>query len=182
MMYIFASLLYSPETADEFLDTIDNGYSAWRYLLLELEDNAPPPTHVGAMLVTWSALTDILDARLDNNHGLVTVIRRIEERLQGSYVDTLQDQWSDIDQSQSNKLTAQLNEDIAINYCAEFLYRDARGQPLSFDDQLSDSPVLATLVDKIKRYTTDHDFSYYVQRARTNKLAWNPRPGRFESG
>ena len=194
---VYRSLHYyiPPETADECLDTIDNGYSAWRYLLLELEDKVPPATHPGAMLEIWSALTDILDARVNYNHGLETVQWRIEERLKGFYVDALGDQLSelfelselgdqlsDIGQSQINKMTAQLNEDIAINYCAEFLYRDARDQSLSSDDQLSDSPVLPTLIDKIKRYTTDHDFSYYVQRARTNKLAWNPRPGRFESG
>ena len=171
-----------PETADEFLGAIDNGYPAWRYLLLELEDKAPPPTHVGAMLEIWSALTDILDARVNLDHGLETVYQRIEQRLKDFYADTLGAQLSDIDQSQVNKLTVQLNDDIATNYCAELLYRDGQGQPISSDDQLSDSPVLAKLVDEIMRYTTDHDFSHYVQRARTGKLAWNPTQSRFESG
>ena len=40
------------ETADDFLDTIDEGYESWRYFLLEGSkvDKWPPTTHPGAML------------------------------------------------------------------------------------------------------------------------------------
>ncbi len=177
---IYRSLYdYIPqETADDFLEAIGDGYMPWRYFLSE--DQTPPQTHPGAMLEIWSALTDILDAKMTSKLVLNTVNWRIEECLKDLFANTLGDQLCDIDQSQIDKLKAQLNEGIATNYCAEFLYRDAQGQPLSSDDQLSYSPVLATLVDKIKRYTANHVFTEYVWRARNNKLAWNPRLCRFE--
>ena len=168
-----------PATADDFLDDIGDGYTLWRYFLRETKP--PPKTHPGAMLEIWSALADILDARVNHNRRLETVNRRIDERLRDLYEDALNDQLSDENQSQIKKLIAQLNEEIAINYCAEFLHRDAQGQPLSSDDQLTNSPILATLVDKIKGYPADHDLSYYLERARTSKLGWNSRRSRFES-
>ena len=70
-----------PETADCFLNAIDDGYPTWRYLLLEGSEKWPPTTHPGAMLEIWSALTDIIQARVFCNHGLHTVKRRIDHCL-----------------------------------------------------------------------------------------------------
>ena len=68
-----------PRTADCFLSAIDDGYPKWRYFLME--DSKPPTTHCGAMVEIWTALSDILCARVFANHGLQTVDRRMYDRL-----------------------------------------------------------------------------------------------------
>ena len=71
-----------PETADHFLDAIDSGYPTWRYFLLE--GKMPPTTHPGAMLEIWSALSDILKARVFTNHGLYSVEQRVVNNLKNA--------------------------------------------------------------------------------------------------
>lgn len=63
-----------PKTADDFLEEIDRGYPAWRYFLLE--GGQLPTTHCGAMLEIWSALADVIEARVFRNNGLYHCARR----------------------------------------------------------------------------------------------------------
>ena len=46
------------DTADQFIQYIGNGYTLWRYILIE-DPNDVPKVHIGLMLETWRALVDI---------------------------------------------------------------------------------------------------------------------------
>ena len=88
-----------PETVDCFLDAVDSGYTSWRYFLLEGNDQNkwPPTTHAGAMLEIWSALTDVLRARVFTNHGLNSMKHRIDFRLRKLHIDAAQKECKDLE-------------------------------------------------------------------------------------
>ena len=46
------------DTADQFIQHIGNGYTAWRYILIE-NPGAVPTVHIGLLLELWRALADI---------------------------------------------------------------------------------------------------------------------------
>ena len=175
-----------PETADCFLNAIDDGYPTWRYFLLEGSEKWPPTTHPGAMLEIWSALTDIIQARVFCNHGLHTVKRRIDHYLEKK---TKHDAWfkhinTGIGKCEINDMNhwRQSRNKITINAYVDLFYCDAKGRLDLIEVLPSTLQVLRTLVDIVKQRKNDNDFSYFLRRAQTRRIVWNPRQDRFETG
>ena len=55
------------DTADQFIQYIGNGYTSWRYILVEDSDDVPK-VHIGLMLETWRALVDIANHHKHGKH------------------------------------------------------------------------------------------------------------------
>ena len=92
------------DTADEFIRQIGDGYTKWRYILVENPE--PPKTHLGLMLETWRALAhlavnrDTMGSRISHSgrlpgklhHAVPLPCRRERYRLaEGSFG---REQWS----------------------------------------------------------------------------------------
>ena len=164
-----------PQTADCFLSAIDDGYPKWRYFLME--DSKPPTTHCGAMIEIWTALSDILCARVFTNHGLQTVKRRINDRLDELILVDIwrQDNTSGISQTEVSDLNRWVK--CQGNLIAAFadLFRH---RATSAADTLNVSEctlgLLQAAAEIAESDETNQDFSLFVQRARTGDL-----PGEF---
>ena len=159
------------ETVDCFLNAIDDGYPSWRYFLLEGNDQSkwPPTTHPGAMLEIWSALKDILLARVFTNHGLYSVEKRIKVSL-------------------NRKLQRAPNELVDINECIDFFLNHAERKLDSDGVQDPYEKELSTLVEDVTRFVydgtkeewIDNDLVYFVHRAQRGELHWNSDTELFE--
>ena len=57
-LHNFDSGSVSLDTADQFIQHIGNGYTAWRYILIE-DSSAVRTVHIGLLLELWRALADI---------------------------------------------------------------------------------------------------------------------------
>ena len=69
--------------ANEFLEKIGDGYTNWRYLLLE-GTKGIPITHVGAMLEVAKSSVSILRDEYFTRHGFVTVDRRVQRDIENA--------------------------------------------------------------------------------------------------
>ena len=172
-----------PETVDSFLQAIDDGYPTWRYFLLEGE--MPPTTHPGAMLEIWSALSDLLQARVFTNHELNSVERRIKHNL---YHLGLQEAWTkhintDIGRREIDDLHRWMkgSNGVAMNAYANLFYRHAERRLDLIDVLPSTREVLNTMVGIVKDAWVDNDFAYFLRRAQTEEIAWNPDKNHFET-
>ena len=142
-----------PETVACFLDAIDDGYNTWRYFLLEGE--MPPSTHPGAMLEIWSALCDILKARVFTNHELYSVEQRIEHNLNQN---ALQQAWAvhvntgigqrEIDDM--NRWMQKSHINVTKNAFADLFYHHAESNLDLIEVLPSTKEVLRTMVDILK--------------------------------
>ena len=163
-----------PETADAFLDAIDNGYEIWRYFLLE--GKRPPTTHPGAMLEIWSALTDILQARTFTNHGIYTVKRRLDTHLCNRQSRAFRE-----DGENSEHWPAMVerleSQNVHINYYADLIYRGAHQLDVADDERAT----LHALLDGENKIDIDNDFRHFLERAQTIKIVWNEHEGQFEA-
>lgn len=175
-----------PETVDSFLQAIDDGYPTWRYFLLEGE--MPPTTHPGAMLEIWSALSDILKAKVATNHGLNTVKHRIDFRLRELHVDAAMNECNDL--GQINDMIGWQRRDVFLdlNQYIELLLNDAIEQPLQINGPTPDMPdvlsmqrVLNRFVGKAKENIKDNDFVFFRSRAQQGGLFWNASENRFDA-
>lgn len=175
-----------PETVDCFLAGIDTGYPVWRYFLLEgsRKGKWPPTTHPGAMLEIWSALSDIIRARVFCNQGLHSVKRRIEFFLEGK---TKLDAWTrhmnrGIGKVEIDDLNRwfQSHDNLKINAFADLLYYHANNKLDLVDVLPSTLQVLRTTVDIAKQRKNDNDFTYFVHRAENGGIFWNPEHCCFE--
>lgn len=81
----FAPSLYSgdlpPQSVDDFLEKMGNGYVNWRYFLLEDKRSEISRTHVGAMLEVARTLAYILVSETFTDHGLDHVGHRLHWRI-----------------------------------------------------------------------------------------------------
>lgn len=172
-----------PETVDSFLQAIDDGYPTWRYFLLE--GQMPPTTHPGAMLEIWSALSDLLRARIFTNHGLNSVENRIKHNL---YHLGLQKAWTkhgntDIGQREIDDMNRWMKryDSVPLNAYAHLIYHQAESTLDEIEVLPSTREVLRTMVDIIKEKWVDNDFAHFLRRAQTEEIAWNPDKNRFET-
>ncbi len=166
---IFCSLhdYIPPGNVDCFLNAIDDGYPSWRYCLLEGEK--PPTTHPGAMLEIWSALKDILQARVFKNHGLESAEKRITDSL-------------------NRKLQRDPHELIDLNKCIGLFLKIAEQKMKSEDFPDPDEKELSTLVEDVEKYLRDdakeewidNDLVYFIHRAGRGEIAWNTETKLFE--
>ena len=174
---IYRSLHYyiPPKTADTFLDAIDSGYETWRYFLLE--GKRPPTTHAGAMLEIWSALTDILQAKVFTNHGLYTVKDRLDRHLQNRQSRAFRE-----DGANSNYWPAMVKEienhrRVLINYYCDLIYRTTKHG----DFQEYERATWLALLDGSNEDDTDNDYRYFLERAQTTGIIWNEGENQFEA-
>ena len=161
-----------PETADSFLSAIDDGYPKWRYFLLE--DGKPPTTHCGAMVEIWTALSDILCARVFTNHGLQTVDRRIRDQLDRLILVDTQDQDDTVRMSKTvvcefNHWRKQHGSLIAA--FADLFRRRATNSMDTLDFSECTLGFLQTAARIAEGDKTNQDFSLFVQRARVGDLS-----------
>ena len=172
-----------PETVDSFLQAIDDGYPTWRYFLLEGE--MPPTTHPGAMLEIWSALRDILLARVFTNHGLYSVEQRIEFNLQP---DPLQEALgehfsSGIGQREIEdfrRWRRKSHDNVPLNAYADLIYHHAESTLDLIEVLPSTREVLMTMVGILKDKWVDKDFAHFLRRAQMGEIVWNPDTNLFE--
>ena len=173
-------------TVDRFLDEIDAGYIPWRYFLLDglLEDKKPPTTDLGAMLEIWSALCDILMAKVYANPELHTVERKIDHHLE----DMFDEAWhSNSDRSLGPRelddvcqWIRERHAGITINAVADLLYLDAEYQIDQVETPPSTKTRLGALARIVKEKQVDNDFDYFRQRAQRGEIIWNPDENLFE--
>ena len=176
------------DTADAFLEAIDEGYEAWRYFLLEGDMKRPLKTHPGAMIEVWSALTDIIWARQFTNHGLNTVKDRIGERIREINREVFR-RVHEGNLAVVNEVHAWERSDpeLDINAYADLLHCHGRGETRPFDARMASLPsalitasALNTFVELAEQDVTDHDFVHFVRRAKSDGIIWNPSKNRFE--
>ena len=172
-----------PETVDSFLQAIDDGYPTWRYFLLEGE--MPPTTHPGAMLEIWSALSDILKAKVATNHGLYSVEQRIEFNLQPDALrEALVNHFSTgIGQREIediNRWRRKSHEDVPLNAYADLIYYHAESTLDLIEVLPSTREVLNRMVGIVENKWVDNDFAYFLRRAQIGEIVWNPDESLFE--
>ncbi len=175
-----------PETVDCFLDGIDEGYQAWRYFLLDgRQPEEWPKTHPGAMLEIWSALSDIICARVFRNHGLHTVKRRIEFYLEKK---TKHDVWikhinTGIGKCEIKDMNRWFHshDNIKINAFADLFYCHGNNKLDRVNVLASTMQVLRSMVDIVQQRKNDNDFTYFLHRAQTSRIVWNPNDNCFET-
>ena len=166
-----------PETVDDFLNAIDAGYPTWRYFLLE--GKMPPTTHPGAMLEIWSALTDILKARVFTNHGLNSIEQRINHHL--DWVDHIYEIGAG--QRERNDIIRWMQQDhknVPMNAYADLFFRHAEGRLDLIKVLPSTREVLNAMVGIVKDKWVDNDFSHFLSRAQMGEIVWNPDKNLFE--
>ena len=160
-----------PKTADCFLSAIDDGYPAWRYFLLE--NKQPPTTHCGAMVEVWTALSDIVCARVFRNHGLQTVARRLSDQLNRLILVDTQDQDYNVPMSKTAVCEYKLWIKQHGNLTAAFADLFRRRATNSIDT-LNLSECTLEFLQKAARIAeedkTNQDLSLFVQRARLGDL------------
>ena len=174
------------ESVDSFLNGIDTGYRTWRYYLLEgRKPDEWAKTHPGAMLEIWSALSDIICASVFHNHGLHTVKRRIEFYLEKK---TKHDAWIEHINTGIGKCEIedmnrwfQSHDNIKINAFADLFYCHGNNKLDHVNVLASTMQVLRSMVDIIQQRKNDNDFSYFLHRAQTSRIVWNPNDNCFET-
>ena len=176
------------ETVGDFLNEIDcagKGYGDWRYFLLQ--GGAPPITHPGAMLEVWSALCDIIKARIFSNHGLYSCDRR----LYGSIKQCIHAAWmygreeTGVTSEETNVLNRWVeSNDGLINAYAEFAHSHSCGTP-STNNETAGGPVVRPILLKSlfllgKKAQKDQDLKYFLVRAKQRQgIAWNATAQQF---
>ncbi len=180
-----------PETVDCFLDGIDKGYTTWRYFLLDgrKSDDWPTP-HPGAMVDIWSALSNIICARVYCNHGLQTVKQRIDIHLREEHIRAERESDDERDIRHINEILGWQQRDcfLDINVYSSLLYCHGNGKPLHVDPQsasvpeeLTRLPVLKAFTRNVRQRKNDNDLSHFQHRAETSRIVWNSATVRFET-
>lgn len=179
------------ESVDSFLDGIDTGYPSWRYFLLEgRKPDEWTKTHPGAMLDIWSALSNIICARVYCNHGLQTVKHRIDFHLYEDHIRAENESDYEQDIRHINNILGWQQRDsfLDINVYSSLLYSHGNGKPLhiepqssSVPEELTRLPVLKAFICNVKQRKNDNDLSYFVHRAETSRVVWNSDTDRFET-
>ena len=175
------------DNVGSFLDAIDEGYQTWRYFLLEGPEDVgwPPTTHVGAMLEIWSALTDIIQARVVKNHGLLSVDRRIVHYLQEktTRVSLIRSSYSGIGKTEMNRWKQSYNN--AINAYADMFYLYKKDELHLLEVSPATLNVLQALVnivtEEVKAKKPDEDICTFMWRAESGIISWNAQTGLFEN-
>lgn len=166
-----------PETVDCFLNAIDDGYTAWRYFLLD--GKVPPTTHPGTMLEIWSALKDILLARVYLNHEMYSVEQRINHHL--DWVDHIYKVGAG--QRERNDIIRWMQEshkNIIINAYIDLFFHHAESTLDLIEVLPSTREVLNRMVGIVKDKWVDNDFSHFLSRAQMGEIVWNPDKNLFE--
>ena len=173
-----------PKTADDFLGEIDKGYPAWRYFLLE--GGQLPKTHCGAMLEIWSALADVIEARVFRNNDLCHCARRFEIYV-GKYVNEARQQYA---ARENGGEAAEITEDLGrwmaprgylLNAWANMLqHGTANANELGMLPRTRE--ILLTSIDFARKYAqSDQDFAHFLDRAERHGITWNHLAQRFET-
>ena len=188
-----------PETADDFLNAIDRGYPAWRYFLLEGNDQSkwPPTTHPGAMLEIWFTLCQIMRTKDGINLEIDTVNQNIRQRLWHSLKDAYDESipllerhsrdGEGLGNSELSELYSWLNgyDNNLINACSDLIYAHAKGnvEYTIRDFAPTTRVILLAFLDNV-----EGDESYrreevrlFIRRAKETRIRWDQEARRFVS-
>ena len=178
------------ETVADFLNEIDRGgggYGDWRYFLLQGGD--PPRTHPGAMLEIWSALGDIIRARIlsNSNRELYSCDRRLLESIRQCILDASMDgrEETGVTSEETNVLNRWVeSNDELINAYAEFAHSHSCGTPSINNETAGGSVVRPILLKSLslleKKAQKDQDLEYFLVRAKQRQgIAWNATAKQF---
>ena len=101
-LHNFDSGSVSLDTAAQFIQHIGNGYTAWRYILIE-DSSTVPEVHIGLLLELWRALADIA---MHHVHGkrLETLGCLLSEYIQQGVIVAAEeeDDWQAASQDENN--------------------------------------------------------------------------------
>lgn len=171
-----------PDTAEDFLKLIGNGYTKWRYFLL---CGPPmPTTNTGAMLEIWAALVDKLTAKTFTDHGPNTVKHRLEHDLfQRVQMASLTG-----DEAEPNYVGELINifnekpRSAVINYCANLIHGAATGGSLSAHEKITARALIDFSTNRMQDYSfADKDYRHFIQCAQTTGIHWDQAVQRFIS-
>ena len=177
------------DTADEFIRHIGDGYTKWRYILVENPE--PPKTHLGLMLETWRAL-----AHLAVNREWGPAFHTLADYLESYIMQSL----CHAAENDTDWQKAALDENSGVEFRElhdwfhhqrrplvagiELLNRYAQGTGSSVQASPLARRVLLRAADKAVRgpypnYRRD-DITMFHRRIRGSGLAWNADKEVFE--
>ena len=187
------------DTANGFIQYIGKGYTAWRYILVETPENVPK-MHLGLMLETWRALSDLVQHRICDagdqtqggpGHKYWTLADHLEDYIMTVFRAAYSDnEWQAASQDE--------NSDVEFSETCDWLYH--KGRPLEAGIDLFDHHVRGTgdsiqaspLLRRVLLRAADKAFSgplptgrradiaMFHHRIRNGGLAWNSDQGVFE--
>lgn len=172
-----------PEIVDDFLSIIGDGYIVWRHFLSD--GGKLPTTHCGAMLEIWSALANIIDARVGKNPGLYHCARRFHTYLSRCIYQARQ-KCADRETGEDIETTKDWNRwqnshDCLLNSWANWLQQHATGTN-ELNMRPSTEKILLASVDLAKECAqSDQDFAYFLNRAEKHDITWDHQAQRFKT-
>ena len=178
------------ETVADFLNEIDRGgggYGDWRYFLLQ--GSAPPRTHPGAMLEIWSALCDIIRARILSNssRGLYSCDRRLLESIGqcilDAWMDGIEETGATSEETDALNRWGEANAG-PINRYADFAHSYYCGTPSISNAAVDGSVVQPILLKSLslleKKAQKDQDLAQFLYRTKQADIVWSETAQQFE--
>ena len=182
------------ETVASFLESIDDGYTrkpsskpeagytTWRYFLLD--GHMPPTTHAGAMIEIWSALCNILSAKMFTHHGLYSVEERIAHHLENAGKDAWT-AWISMANGRREmediiRWRKQKHYKAIINAYIDLFFQHAERNLERIEALPSTKQFLNTMVGIVEDKWFDNDFAYFLRRAQKGDIIWKPDTRVFE--
>ena len=180
------------ETADEFIQHVGNGYVAWRYILVE-NPKTVPKMHLGLMLETWRALTDLVNHHVSGHECRTLAVYLGDYIVQGVFHDAQMDEdWQAASQDE--------NSDVEFSEIRDWLHHKGGALEAGIDlfnhhargtwNSLEASPLLRkvllraadkAVLDPLPTHRRA-DIDMFHRRIRVGGLTWNADKGVFESG
>lgn len=160
-----------PKSVDDFLEIMGNGYSNWRYFLLEDKRSEIAPTHIGAMLEVARTLAYILVSEVFTDHGLDHVGCRLNSRiLRGLYQPSVDKFWCpDLDKRTNDDLTI---EDLnlweekysgnAMNFLVDLIHSEDLIRALPIKPILKD--IFRNMLWNAQKYDKENGDNYESNR------------------
>ena len=180
-----------PLDAEQFIQYIGNGYTSWRYILIE-DSGDMPKVHIGLMLETWRALVDIAN-NYKRRKNYETVAYLIGEYIQQGLIVVAEqdDDWQAASQDKDS--------DTSFGEIREWFHQNGGVLKAGLDlfnrrarggwDSLEVSPLLRQVLyramDKSLREPATYkarwaDIAMFHQRINSGGLTWNTAKMVFE--
>ena len=159
------------DTADNFITYIGNGYTSWRYILIE-DPATVPKMHIGLLLETWRALVDIVMYKVHGKkcetleHLLTEYFHRVvtAAEMDDDWQASAQDKNTSIDFGDVRKWICRNGG--ALKAGIDLLDRHARGNWHS----LEASPLLRRVLARAVKNAVTAPTTYKVRRTDINTL------------
>ena len=183
---------YITPRVDGFLDLIsvgfgNTGYDDWRYMLMDFESSLlsakVPMNHAGAMLEIWSALADILTAKVYNDRRLDTVADRVQTKIVTCLNEAGKDPRYSFDDTRLQDLDRWLDgAGSLITGYADF-YNNLQHRSSIFPMTTHLASFLESSLPLAKQLANeDQDFSLFLRLAERGLVRWDVNTRRFILG